>query len=79
MEPRELYDKCISGVVSTCGAEDRVCYDVEKVLDVLCDDMGMDLDEAWEYMDFNIFGAYVGECTPVFITPWEDATDPSTD
>ena len=67
LEPREQFDKAIVGVVSSCGAEDRLCYDAIKVVDALCDD-GMNLDEAWEYFGFNIAGAYVGECTPVFLT-----------
>jgi hypothetical protein len=28
---------------------------------------GMEYDEALEYFDFNIAGAYVGEQTPIFI------------
>jgi hypothetical protein len=42
------------------------CYDTEKVLQILMKD-GMTYEEAQEYFDFNIVGAYVGENTPVFI------------
>lgn len=36
-----------------------------KVLDIL--QQYMTLEEAEEYFDFNIAGAYVGEYTPVFL------------
>lgn len=43
-----------------------VCYDVEKVIRILRKD-GMSREDAQEYFDFNIAGAYMGENTPVFI------------
>jgi len=40
-------------------------YDKFKCLQILAEDMS--LEEAEEYFDFNVVGAYVGENTPVFI------------
>lgn len=40
-------------------------YDRNKCIDILTKDMS--LEEAEEYFDFNVTGAYVGENTPVFI------------
>lgn len=40
--------------------------DYNKCLDILRKD-GMSLDEAEEYMEFNVTGAYVGENTPAFL------------
>jgi hypothetical protein len=34
-------------------------------------DKGMDEEQAYEYFDYNIAGAYVGEQTPIFL---EDAS-----
>lgn len=61
------YDDCVIGVASRCGTPDVVAYDVEKILDKLTSE-GMTREEAEEYFEFNILGAYVGEYTPVFIS-----------
>jgi len=42
-------------------------YDLNKCISVLVERDGMSYEEAEEYMDFNVLGAYVGEETPVFI------------
>ena len=47
----------------------RVVYDIDKVIEILMD-QGMDHDEAVEYYDFNIVGAYVGEQTPLFVNTY---------
>ncbi len=45
----------------------RLVYDVDKMRSILVDQQGMDFDEAMEYLDFNVLGAYVGEQTPLYI------------
>lgn len=47
----------------------RVVYDIDKVIEILMD-QGMDNDEAIEYYEFNIVGAYVGEQTPLFVNTY---------
>jgi len=47
-----------------------MAYDRDKCIDVLMED-GMDRDEAVEYFEFNVVGAYVGEMTPCFVTMGE--------
>ena len=42
-------------------------YDLRKCFDILVRRDGMSQEEAEEYMDFNVLGAYVGEETPIFI------------
>jgi hypothetical protein len=44
----------------------RVVYDVDKVIGILIEG-GMDAEEAVEFYEFNIAGAYVGERTPIFV------------
>jgi hypothetical protein len=61
-------DVAIVGLVSGAGRERVVCYDREKVIEVLMERDGMEQDEAEEFFDFNIEGAYVGPETPVFIS-----------
>jgi len=49
-----------------------VVYDTTKIIDILCERDGMDRDEAAEYYEFNIAGAYVGDRTPMFIAMIDD-------
>jgi len=58
-------DEAIIGVVQRMGTQ-AICYDTEKVIEILMRDMTE--DEAWEYFQYNIAGAWVGEHTPFFLT-----------
>ncbi len=60
------FDDCIIGVASRFGQEDIVAYDKDKCIKKLMTD-GMTNEEAIEYFEYNIIGAYVGEKTPTFI------------
>ena len=60
------YDNCIIGIASCFGKDDVLAYNVEKIIQSL-ESQGMTNDEAWEYMEYNMMGAYVGERTPIFI------------
>ncbi len=42
-------------------------YDYDKCLEVMVERDGMTEEEAIEFFDFNVGGAYVGENTPVFL------------
>ena len=42
-------------------------YSVKKVLEILMARDGMSYEEAREFFEFNIVGAYVGPGTPVFV------------
>jgi hypothetical protein len=45
----------------------RAIYLVENILETLTERDGMTHEEAIEFFDFNIAGAYVGEYTPIYI------------
>ena len=61
------YDDCIVGTCERFGfSEVVVAYDYNKVIKKLMDE-GMTDEEAQEFFDFNIIGAWVGDKTPVFI------------
>jgi len=62
----EEFDEAIIGVSERIGNEPVVAYDTTKIVEILS--RSMTVDEAYEYFEFNILGAYVGEKTPVFIT-----------
>jgi len=66
------FDDAILGVASRCGQNDLIAYDVNKIISILMERDGMDYEEAQEFFEFNIVGAYMGENTPVFITKPED-------
>ena len=42
-------------------------YSYKKVIKILMRDHKMDREQAEEYFDFNIAGAFVGDQTPVFL------------
>ena len=60
------FDEAIIGVAERIGMEPVVAYDTNKIIEILSRDMTE--DEAVEYFEFNVLGAYVGERTPVFIS-----------
>jgi len=62
------FDEAILGVASRCGMNDLLAYDVNKIIDILIKRDGMSYEEAQEFFEFNIIGAYMGENTPIFIT-----------
>ena len=60
------FDDAIIGVTSFNGNE-VICYSVEKILDILMKKDGFTEEEAIEYCDYNIIGAYVGDLTPCYV------------
>jgi hypothetical protein len=58
------FDEAVIGVVERAGLL-AVCYDRNKIIQILMRDMNR--EEAWEYYEFNILGAYMGESTPVYL------------
>lgn len=62
----EEFDEAIIGVAERIGDEPVVAYDTTKIVEVLS--RSMTVDDAYEFFEFNILGAYVGHKTPMFIT-----------
>lgn len=50
----------------TYGANVVAVYDIDKMIETLIEE-GLDWDEASEFLDFNVVGAYVGEKTPKYM------------
>jgi hypothetical protein len=57
----------ILGYAERCNMNTVVVYDVEKILEILMNDNGWTFDEALEYYEQNILGAYLGENTPIYV------------
>ena len=60
------FDEAIIGVACRCGQPDLLAYSVAKCLEILVAN-GSSYEEAQEYFEFNVVGAWVGEETPVWI------------
>jgi len=63
------YDDCILGMHHKQNGESVVAYNRTLILEKLAKEMTY--EEAEEYFEFNIAGAYMGEGTPIFIEPME--------
>ena len=61
------YDDCIIGVGTRCGMTDVFIYDKHKMITKLVKRDDMTYDEALEFIDFNIAGAFIGEDTPILV------------
>jgi hypothetical protein len=71
------YDDCIIGVCERMGQEPIVAYSYEKVIAKLTEDQvesiaGLTDEEAIEWFEYNMIGAWVGEKTPCFIRECPD-------
>jgi len=62
-------DDAIIGVGYRCGQPPVVVYAVERVIEILMTRDGMSNDEAIEFFEFNIEGAWMGNTTPLFMHP----------
>lgn len=64
------YDEAIIGPASIWRDNTTVSvlvYDAEKIRAILMNRDGMDMDEAREFIEFNIEGGYLGIETPVLV------------
>jgi len=57
------FDEAVIGVEEPSM---RLIYSVTKCLEILVTDEDMSVEEAIEYFDFNVRGAYVGDKTPIW-------------
>jgi len=61
------FDDAILGVVTDFNSEPRIAYSKSKCIEILMERDGMDYEEAIEFFDYNVSGAYVGEKTPIWV------------
>tara|TARA_R100000908_G_C3628649_1_gene70587 strand:- start:74 stop:370 length:297 start_codon:yes stop_codon:yes gene_type:complete len=62
------FDNAIIGVSMGISCGTKVVYDAEEMAKTLVVSEGITEQEAWEYLEFNTFNAYVGENTPIFVS-----------
>jgi len=61
-----LADGLEEAFVGVDDATKKTMYDSRICLDIYVKD-GMSYEEALEYFEFNVVGAYLGEKTPIFL------------
>jgi hypothetical protein len=80
------FDEAIIGMAERINLGPIIAYDVEKIIEILANDMEVEEDDlvddqsieelkismAYDYFDFNIQGAWMGENTPIFISKLEN-------
>jgi|TARA_A100001391_G_scaffold200696_1_gene185819 hypothetical protein len=62
------FDNAIIGVGERCNTDSMIVYDYDKMVKVLVTRDDMSYEEAEEYIDFNIVGAWIGDTTPIIVT-----------
>jgi len=62
------FEEAFLGVSEVFGRPPLATYDRDKCIDILVKRDGMTYEEAVEYFDFNVTGAWVGDGTPIYLT-----------
>lgn len=63
----EGFDSAIVGSDMESG---RIIYAESLCIKILQERDGMSEEQALEFMDYNVYGAYVGEGKPIFLTEY---------
>jgi hypothetical protein len=58
-----LYDNALIGI----SYDGRLVYSIQKMIELYSKEYNASLDEAEEFLEYNCFGAYVGEMTPIYV------------
>ncbi len=61
------FDEALVGIARRCGQPSLAVYDAGQCVRVLVYRDKITPEEALEFLEFNTFGAWVGEHTPVFL------------
>ena len=61
------FDNAIIGVGERHSTDSMIVYDYEKMVKILVMRDDMTYEEAEEYIDFNIIGAWIGDTTPIIV------------
>ena len=60
-------DEALIGVAERINLGPVASYSVEKIYEILMTRDGMTYEEAIEFFEYNIKGAWMGEYTPVYV------------
>jgi hypothetical protein len=63
------YDQAILGITDN----GQLVYSKDRMVNILRQvDTEMEEEDAWDFLEFNCFCAYVGEQTPIFVNTFEN-------
>ena len=62
------FEDAFIGIADVFGRPSLAAYDRDKCVEILITRDGMTHEDAEEYFEFNVAGAFVGEDTPIYIT-----------
>ena len=60
-------------IIGQCDASMRLVYSVDKIVDILAQEMTR--EQAIEFYEYNILGAYMGEMTPIYVSEHDSIND----
>lgn len=61
------FEDAYIGLARRCGQPTLVTYDYDKCIEILVLRDGMTYEEAVEYFEFNVVGAWMGANTPIYL------------
>lgn len=68
-------DDAFIGVSKRVGEETLAVYSWERIADIFVERDGMSYEEAAEFIDYNIIGAWMGAKTPIVLIELHDDTE----
>ena len=66
------FDDCIIGVGCQYSKDPVLVYDEQKMVEHLVWTEGWDFEDAWDFLCFNTFNAWMGEGTPIVLKSIND-------
>ena len=66
------FEDAFIGICEVFNRPILAAYDREKCITILMERDGMTDEEAQEYFEYNVAGAWVGDSTPVYVTLWKN-------
>ena len=67
MKKADGLDEALIGTAYRIDLGEILVYDYDKCVEIFMDINDWTEEEAIEWVDFNVVGAYVGEDTPIFV------------
>jgi hypothetical protein len=65
--PEALLADGLDNALIGYSTKGNAIYSITKIIEIFIERDGMSQEEATEFFDFNVDGAYVGEYTPIYI------------
>ena len=66
------FDDAFIGICYRFGQDPIATYDYDKCIEVLMERDGMQYEDAVEYIEYNVLGAWFGVGTPCFVSQYNN-------